>query len=80
MKYIVRTVAVLLIVNALLAYMHYEQAGDTLAKGSDQVTYDQEIEVVNRPDALYIRHHFSNLSERRQEIVWPATSVGVPVT
>ena len=56
--------------------MHYEQAGDTLAKGSDQVTYDQEIEVVNRPDALYIRHHFSNLSERRQEIVWPATSVG----
>lgn len=75
MKYLLRAVAVLLLVNTILIYMHYKQAGEALAKEDAHLTYVQEIEVVNRPDALYIRHHFRNLSEDRQEIVWPATSV-----
>ncbi|MCG7334166.1 hypothetical protein MHZ95_02595 [Sporosarcina sp. ACRSM] len=75
MKYLLRAVAVLLVVNTILIYMHYKQAGEAFAKGDAPLTYAQEIEVVNRPDALYIRHHFRNLSEDRQEIVWPATSV-----
>lgn len=55
--------------------MHYKQAEEAFAKEDIPLTYTQEIEVVNRPDALYIRHHFHHLSEGRQEIVWPATSV-----
>lgn len=55
--------------------MHYKQAEEAFAKNEDNLTFKQEIEVVNRPDALYVRHHFHNLSERRQEIVWPAMSV-----
>lgn len=75
MKFVVRTVVLLLIVNVLLVYMHYKQAGDTFAKGTESLTYDQEIEVINRTDALYIRHHFSGLSSGRHEIVWPEASV-----
>ncbi len=75
MKFIVRTVLVLLIVNGLLIYMHYNQAEDFDSTGSKINTYSQEIEVINRPDALYIRHHFRGMSNTRHEIVWPATSI-----
>ncbi len=75
MKFLVRTVVLLLIVNISLIYMHYLQAGDALAQESKTLTHDQEIEVMNRPDGLYIRQHFSGLSEGRYEIVWPEESV-----
>ncbi|MFS0574368.1 hypothetical protein AB1K83_01905 [Sporosarcina sp. 179-K 3D1 HS] len=75
MKFIVRTVVILLIVDALLVYMHYSQkeGNDAEATGIREVI--QEIELVNRPDGLHIRHHFSNLSENRHEIIWPEKSV-----
>ncbi|WP_318616042.1 hypothetical protein [Sporosarcina sp. YIM B06819] len=75
MKFIGRTVVLLLIVNILLVYMHYKQAGDVVAKEPKKLTYQQEIEVMNRADALYVRHHFSGLSEGRHEIVWPEASI-----
>lgn len=74
MKFIGRTVVLLLIVNILLVYMHYKQAGDVIAKDPGAQTYQQEIEVMNRSDALYIRHHFSGLSQGRHEIIWPEAS------
>lgn len=55
--------------------MHYNQAGNVVAKKDTVATYTQEIEVINREDALYIRHHFSELPSGRHEIVWPATSI-----
>ena len=75
MKFIARTVVLLLIVNLLLVYMHYKQEGDVIAKDADTSTYQQEIEVMNRSDALYIRHHFSGLSQGRHEIIWPEASI-----
>ena len=74
MKFIARTVVLLLIVNTLLVYMHYKQAGNVAAKESQNTTYQQEIEVMNRADGLYVRHHFTNLSQGRHEIVWPEAS------
>ncbi|MEK5039671.1 hypothetical protein [Sporosarcina sp. FSL K6-3457] len=74
MKFIARTVVLLLIVNTLLVYMHYKQAGNVVAKESKITTYQQEIEVLNRSDALYVQHHFTNLSQGRHEIVWPEAS------
>jgi hypothetical protein len=68
-------VLVLLIVNCLLIYIQYNQAEGSDAKGPKVVTYSQEIEVINRPDTLHIRHHFRGLSNARHEIVWPATSI-----
>ncbi len=55
--------------------MHYKQAGDVIAKDANTATYQQEIEVMNRSDALYVRHHFSGLSPGRHEIIWPAASI-----
>ncbi|MFJ7933031.1 hypothetical protein [Sporosarcina sp. NPDC096371] len=75
MKFIARTVAILLVVNLLLIYMHYKQAEDVIAKEPETLMYHQEIEVINRQDALYVRHHFSGLPQRRLEIVWPEVSV-----
>lgn len=75
MKFIARTVVLLLIVNTLLIYMHYKQAGDVIAKDANKPTYQQEIEVMNRLDALYVRHHFSGLSPGRHEIIWPEASI-----
>lgn len=54
--------------------MHYKQAGDVIAKDANTSTYQQEIEVMNRSDALYVRHHFSGLSQGRHEIIWPEAS------
>ena len=49
-----------------LLYMHFRDAGNSTAKG---VTIDlfTEIEVTNRTDGLYIRHHFRicQLSRKR---------------
>ncbi|BAQ10407.1 hypothetical protein OXB_1936 [Bacillus sp. OxB-1] len=75
MKFIVRTVVVLLIVDALLIYMHYSQKEGTDVEAVGIREVKQEIELVNRPDGLHIRHHFSNLSPDRYEIVWPEKSV-----
>lgn len=55
--------------------MHYSEAGNAVAKSGVHSTYEQEIEVMNRADGLYIRHHFSGLSDVRHEIVWPEMSV-----
>lgn len=54
--------------------MHYKQAGNVIAKDANTSTYQQEIEVMNRSDALYVRHHFSGLSQGRHEIIWPEAS------
>ena len=60
--------------NGLLIYMHYYQAQGADGKELSAATYTQEIEVINRPDALHIRQHFSGLSDIRHEIVWPKAS------
>lgn len=52
--------------------MHYNDEGN--ATSDVQPTYSQEIEVMNRPDGLYIRHHFTGLSDVRYEIAWPKIS------
>jgi len=64
----------LLIVNGLLIYMHYYQALGADSKEPSVVKFTQEIEVVNRPEALHIRQHFSGLLDRRYEIIWPKDS------
>lgn len=74
MKFISRTLGLLLIINGLLLYMHYSQSGSAASKSSKPVSYSQEIEVINRPDALHVRHHFSGLADGRYEIVWPEAS------
>lgn len=74
MKFISRTFGLLLIINGLLLYMHYSQSGSAASKSEKPVSYAQEIEVINRPDALYVRHHFSGLTDGRYEIVWPEAS------
>ncbi|KAA0966622.1 hypothetical protein FQ087_10470 [Sporosarcina sp. ANT_H38] len=75
MKFIVRTMVLLLIVNSLLIYMHYYQAEGANGHELDIATFTQEIEVVNRPEGLHIRQHFSGLSNVRHEIVWPKDSI-----
>ena len=74
MKFIIRTFFLLLLVNGSLLYMHYNDAGNATAKSDIQSTYSQEIEVMNRPDGLYIQHHFTGLADIRHEIVWPKAS------
>lgn len=74
MKFIVRTFVLLILVNGGLVYMHYHDAGNATATSDVQLTYSQEIEVMNRTDGLYIRHHFTNLSTIHHEINWPETS------
>jgi len=64
----------LLIVNSLLIYMHYYQAVGADSNEHGVAKFTQEIEVVNRPDALHIRQHFSGLLDKRYEIVWPRAS------
>ncbi|WP_438316847.1 hypothetical protein [Sporosarcina sp. FA9] len=74
MKFIARTVVLLLVVNGLLLYMHFSQSGRASGEDINERTYSQEIEVTNRLDALYIRHHFRGLTDGRYEIVWPEVS------
>lgn len=51
--------------------MHYNEA----AGSASEQSFWQEIEVMNRADGLYIRHHFNGLSDARTEIIWPEESV-----
>lgn len=55
--------------------MHYSEAGNAVAEGGYESTFQQEIEVMNRSDGLYIRHHFKNLSNKPLEIMWPEVSI-----
>lgn len=75
LKAIVRILFLLAAVNGGLVYLHYSQSANADGEGANSGTYRQEIEVVNRADGLYIRHHFYNLSESRHEIIWPEGSV-----
>jgi len=75
LKIIARIILVLLSVNGLLVYLHYYQSAGANSEGTNSTTYSQEIEVINRPDALIVRHYFSGLSNTRHEIVWPEKSV-----
>lgn len=72
MKAILNIFLLLAAVNGGMLYWHYSQA----AGGDEQELkpYRQEIEVINRTDGLYVRHHFFNLSEGKYEIIWPAAS------
>ncbi|AOV08367.1 hypothetical protein [Sporosarcina ureilytica] len=75
MKKMTTALVLLLLINALLLYVHYQEANDSTTNGNgNQFTYDQEIEIINRHDELIIRHHFSNLPQNRLEIVWPVES------
>ncbi|MFC5602958.1 hypothetical protein [Sporosarcina koreensis] len=74
MKIILRIVGLLVIMNSVLLYMHYSQLADASGTPEKESRYIQEIEVINRADALYIRHHFHTLDEGRHEIILPAES------
>lgn len=71
MKIILRIVGLLIIMNSVLLYMHYSQLADASGTPDKESRYIQEIEVINRADALYIRHHFHTLDGGRHEIVLP---------
>lgn len=75
MKAIIRVLFLLAAVNGGLVYLHYSQSANANGESVNSGTYRQEIEVVNRADGLYIRHHFYNLSKGRHEIIWPEGSV-----
>ncbi|WP_060208946.1 hypothetical protein [Sporosarcina koreensis] len=74
MKIILRIVGLLVITNLFLVYMHYSQLADASGTPDKESRYIQEIEVINRADALYVRHHFYNLDGGRHEIILPAES------
>ncbi|WHT46929.1 hypothetical protein QNH10_11225 [Sporosarcina thermotolerans] len=74
MKIVIRTVILLLIMNFSLLYMHYSQMADANGTMEQVMTYSEEIEVINRTDALFVRHHFRNLNSNRYEIIWPEGS------
>lgn len=65
----------LVLLNALLLYVHYQDASDVAAGNMEQFAYDQEIEVTYRTDELHVRHHFTNLPTSRLEINWPKESI-----
>ncbi|MBY0222927.1 MULTISPECIES: hypothetical protein [Sporosarcina] len=75
MKIILRILLLLLGVNAGLLYLHYSQSAAANGAKDHPDTYRQEIEVINRADGLYIRHHFYDLATGRYEIIWPEGSV-----
>ncbi|WP_252503701.1 hypothetical protein [Sporosarcina sp. Marseille-Q4943] len=74
MKIILRIVGLLVIMNSALLYIHYSQMADASGTKGKEYLYNQEIEVINRADALLVRHHFHNLDEGRHEIILPAES------
>ena len=74
LKTILRIVGLLVILNSALIYMHYSKLADARESTEKESWYNQEIEVINRTDALFIRHHFHNLDGDRYEIVLPAES------
>lgn len=75
LKAIVSLVLFLCALNGGLLYLHYSQSASANGEVEPPDNYRQEIEVINRADGLYIRHHFYNLSAGRYEIVWPKGSV-----
>ncbi|AXH98604.1 hypothetical protein DV702_02070 [Sporosarcina sp. PTS2304] len=75
MKAIVRILFLLAAVNGGLIYLHYSQFANANDDNEHVKNYRQEIEVINRSDGLYIRHHFYNLSADRYEIIWPKGSI-----
>ncbi|MDV6376819.1 hypothetical protein ORD22_00890 [Sporosarcina sp. GW1-11] len=75
MKAIVRILFLLAAVNGGLIYLHYSQFANANEENAQLANYRQEIEVINRADGLYIRHHFYNLSAGRYEIIWPKGSI-----
>lgn len=74
MKIILRIVGLLVIMNSVLLYLHYSQLADASGTPEKESRYIQEIEVINRAEALFIRHHFHNLDRGRHEIIFPAES------
>lgn len=74
MKITFRIVGLLIIMNSVLLYMHYSQLADASGSSEKLSRYVQEIEVINRADAIFITHHFHNLDEGRYEIIYPAES------
>ncbi len=74
MKFIARTIILLLLINGFLLYVHYNDAGNVKAQEEVKTYYTQEIEVTNRIDALYIRHHFRGLSDKQLDINWSTDS------
>ncbi|WP_153731186.1 hypothetical protein [Sporosarcina obsidiansis] len=75
MKTIIRIFLLLVGVNAGLIYLHYSQSATANGEKNHPDTYRQEIEVINRADGLYIRHHFYDLATGRYEIIWPEGSI-----
>lgn len=63
--------------NFSLLYIHYSQLADANGTIKQVLPYSEEIEVVNRTDALFITHHFRNLNPNRYEIVWPEGSADI---
>ncbi|MCM3637979.1 hypothetical protein M3152_09595 [Sporosarcina luteola] len=74
MKIILRIVGLLVVLNSVLLYMHYSRLADASGTPATQSRYIQEIEVINRTDALFVRHHFHNLDGGRHEILLPMES------
>jgi len=54
--------------------MHYSQLADASGTSDKVSRYVQEIEVINRADALFVTHHFYNLDGGRYEIIFSAES------
>ncbi|WP_301108200.1 hypothetical protein [Sporosarcina sp.] len=75
MKTILRILFLLAAVNAGLLYLHYSQSATASGDKDRPDTYRQEIEVINRADGLYVRHHFYDLATGRYEIIWPEGSI-----
>lgn len=71
MKFLKRTFLLLILVNGLLLYTHYIEAGEEIGSSS----YQQEIEVMKRLDGLHVIHHFTDLPLVEQQIMWPEQSV-----
>ncbi|WP_153720528.1 hypothetical protein [Sporosarcina cascadiensis] len=75
MKTILRILFLLAAVNGGLLYLHYSQSATANGDKDQPDTYRQEIEVINRADGLYVKHHFYDLATGRYEIIWPEGSV-----
>lgn len=77
LKIIIRTIVLLVIVNIALLYIHYSQLADASGKTVKESRYVQEIEVINRAEALIVKHHFRELNSNRHEIVLPVGSTNL---
>lgn len=71
----IRVFFLLLLANGLLIFIHYNEAKNVTAGSAIELSYGQEIEIMNRVDGLHVRHHFTQLPDNRLEIVWPEDSI-----